>query len=261
MNLLSSYLAATDIVLALQASDKPTLFHAIGRHMERSRGLAADLVASSLMRREQAATTAIGEGVPIPHARISDLERVHALYVRLTRAIPFDAPDEKPVSDVWVLLVPAPAARTHLELLASVAQLVLDSAFRAALLRCNDAEEIVRLIGRWDDPSPRAADSPLRIEPDRPSGQAGRSATRGVGRMTVISRRLPASRPLRGLTSSPAETQRVSTRTSPARWEGLIDAKYRRPYRRRHPVPGERDDVVHQTPSIRVQRDGTRRRV
>ena len=75
-------------------------------------------------------------------------------------AIPFDAPDEKPVSDVWVLLVPAPAARTHLELLASVAQLVLDSAFRAALLRCNDAEEIVRLIGRWDDPSPRAADSP-----------------------------------------------------------------------------------------------------
>lgn len=149
MSTLSTYLQVEDVVLDLEVPDKPHLFREIGRHMERVHALPFDWVVFGLLRREKAGSTALGEGVAIPHARVRDLDRVSALYMRLSPAIYFEAPDGKPVTDVLVLLVPGAATEIHLEILADAASLFSDQAFRKALHHCNDPAQVKEIFDRW----------------------------------------------------------------------------------------------------------------
>jgi PTS system nitrogen regulatory IIA component len=87
-------------------------------------GLIDDEVYASLTERERLGSTALGRGVAIPHARAKGLDHPVAAYVRLKNPIPFDAPDGKPVSDIFVLIVPLYAADKHLHLLAQVAEML-----------------------------------------------------------------------------------------------------------------------------------------
>lgn len=149
MTALSRYVQTEDLLLGLEVADKRQLFQTIGLHTERIGNLPADAVASALMRREMAGSTALGLGVAIPHARVSGLNHIRALYVRLVPGLEFDAPDIGQVSDALVLLVPSPATEAHLELLAHAAALFSDSGFRAALQARHNPVEIKALFDEW----------------------------------------------------------------------------------------------------------------
>ncbi|MET4575430.1 PTS sugar transporter subunit IIA [Ottowia thiooxydans] len=159
MSTLSTYLQVEDVVLDLEVPDKLHLFREIGRHMERVHGLPFDWVVFGLLRREKAGSTALGEGVAIPHARVRDLGRVCALYLRLSPAISFETPDGKPVTDVLGLMVPGPATEIHLEILADAVSLFSDPAFRETLHRCNDPAQVKEIFDRWTS-------APLAIQRD-----------------------------------------------------------------------------------------------
>ena len=53
--------------------------------------------------------------------------------------MPFDAPDGKPVTLVFVLLVPEKATEKHLQILSELAQMFSDKALREAMSRAPDA--------------------------------------------------------------------------------------------------------------------------
>jgi PTS system nitrogen regulatory IIA component len=153
LNTIVDFLGPQDICLDLKVADKKQLFDAIGRHMEREHALPQDRVVVNLSRREQIGSTGLGHGVAIPHARIKGLNRILALYVRLKSPIAFDAPDGKPVSDVLVLLVPAPSTDEHLVMLAEATQLFSDRRFRENLHSCTDREGVMQLFSAWPDRS------------------------------------------------------------------------------------------------------------
>ena len=148
MSTLGSYLQVEDVLLGLQVTDKRQLFQAIGLHVQRIGGLAAEDVSSGLMRREQAGSTGLGLGVAVPHTRVKDLKHIRALYVRPSAGLLFDAPDLQPVFDVFVLLVPSPATQLHLELLAQVVSRFSEGAFRADLRERDDPFVIKQLFDR-----------------------------------------------------------------------------------------------------------------
>jgi nitrogen PTS system EIIA component len=149
LNIFARYLSAQDVWLGLHVADRRDLFQAIGRSMQRAHAIACETVVTSLLRREHAGSTALGQGVAIPHARLAALKHIVAGYAQLARGILFDAPDAKPVLHVLVLLVPAPAADEHLEILAAAARLFSDSAFRDRLQSTADPLEVVRLFSTW----------------------------------------------------------------------------------------------------------------
>ena len=151
MNAIASSLSPQDVWLDLEIASKSELFDAIGRHMEREHSLPADRVVQSLSRRERIGSTGVGQGVAIPHARVNGMDRIQALYVRPKSPMPFDAPDGRPVSDVLVLLVPAPASDEHLKLLAEAAQMFSDRRFREHLHTCTDQRAGMQLFSSWPD--------------------------------------------------------------------------------------------------------------
>jgi PTS system nitrogen regulatory IIA component len=81
-----------------------------------------------------------------PHERLDGLHNAVAVFARLSTPIAFDAADNKPVSDMLVLHVPAHANNSHLKILADVAAMFCERDFRGALSAAGDAASIQRLF-------------------------------------------------------------------------------------------------------------------
>ena len=149
MNQIAELLPAAHVVLDVDVADKPALFARLGELFATSAGLAAATVAHSLAVREKLGSTGLGQGIAIPHGRLRGLKEAQGAFLRLAHAIPFDAPDGKPVSQVFVLLVPEHATDQHLQLLSELAQMFSEGAFRDRLAGATDVSGILSLIGAW----------------------------------------------------------------------------------------------------------------
>ena len=79
------------------------------------------------------------------------------MFVRTKGAIPFDAPDGKPVSVFLGLIVPNKAAERHLQILATAAGMLDDKNFRDKLKTCADPSAVRELLAAWPDAPPRPA--------------------------------------------------------------------------------------------------------
>lgn len=138
MDTLATVLTPACIRLDLQATSVRQVLDEAALLLSAQHGVRADEVAAALWEREQLASTALGQGVALPHARIKGLQEPHAAYLRLAPPLAFDAPDDRPVVDVFVLLVPERADERHLQLLARVAGLFAEPAFRDRLHQLAD---------------------------------------------------------------------------------------------------------------------------
>ena len=129
---------------------KSRLFEAAGALFAASSGLDATMVSSSLAAREKLGSTGLGQGIAIPHGRIKGLKEARGAFLRLKQPVPFDAPDGRPVSQVFVLLVPEQATDLHLQLLSELAQMFSEKAFRERLAAATSADDLVHLFREWE---------------------------------------------------------------------------------------------------------------
>ena len=106
-----------------------------------------------LVSRERLGSTAIGHGIAIPHARLESLQQIRAAFIRLTEAVEFDAADDKPIYILFGLLVPSGDEQNHLSLLSTIAKMLADPAYRAALDEAADGEALYDLLTAFDPPA------------------------------------------------------------------------------------------------------------
>jgi PTS system nitrogen regulatory IIA component len=98
----------------------------------------------SLLAREKLGSTALGDGIAIPHCRVSTCKQPVVALMTLDEGIDFDAPDDKPVDIVILLLVPEEATQEHLNVLAGLARLLDQAEFCAALRAARSNEDLYR---------------------------------------------------------------------------------------------------------------------
>jgi fructose-specific phosphotransferase system IIA component len=101
---------------------------------------------SELLEREKLTSTAIGHGVAVPHKLSEEVPQTAFAVGRASDGVKFDAPDNEPVTLVFLLVGPAGAHGTHLRLLSRLSRYLHDPAFRDALRAAGTAEELTRLI-------------------------------------------------------------------------------------------------------------------
>jgi PTS system nitrogen regulatory IIA component len=149
MNQIAALLPQANIVVDLDVATKAQLFGAIGDIFEHGAGLSHANVTASLAAREKLGSTGLGQGIAIPHGRISGLREAVGAFARLRRPVPFDAPDAKPVDQLFVLLVPEHATDQHLQLLSELAQMFSERAFRDRLAQAPDAAALAEVFRTW----------------------------------------------------------------------------------------------------------------
>ncbi len=149
MSLVAKLLPLHNVLPELAASSKKRLFEQVGLLYENQHGIARSVVYESLFARERLGSTGLGQGVAIPHGRIKGLKDALGAFVRLAHPVPFDAPDGKPVSFAFTLLVPEHASEKHLEILSELAQMFGDRTLREAMAGAADAAALHQIICAW----------------------------------------------------------------------------------------------------------------
>ena len=139
MKAISEILPLSRVVLDMEASSKKRLLEQVAQLLHEQVGLPQSDVFDCLVARERLGSTGLGHGVAMPHGRHADVQASCGVFVRLKEAVDFDAPDNKPVSLVFVLLVPESATGEHLEILSHLAERFADKNVRDALLGTQDA--------------------------------------------------------------------------------------------------------------------------
>ena len=150
MNRIADLLPQRNVAVGVDAASKRDLFGAIAELFATTGDLTRSAVVDALAAREKLGSTGLGQGIAIPHGRIKGLKDARGAFVRLAQPIPFDAPDGRPVSQVFVLLVPEHATEQHLELLSELAQMFSERAFRDRLAGAADAAQLHALIRDWE---------------------------------------------------------------------------------------------------------------
>lgn len=112
--------------------------------------LTSDAVMEILMSREDLGSTAVGNGVAIPHGKVPGLDKIVALFGRSSKGLDFQSHDEKPTHLFFVLLAPETAIGNHLQALARLSRLLKDSKTRDALINA-PAAELYNILINEDD--------------------------------------------------------------------------------------------------------------
>ncbi|MFC1679195.1 CNNM domain-containing protein [Elusimicrobiota bacterium] len=112
--------------------------------LDRGRALKA------VLEREAKLSSAVGQGVAVPHARIPGLPRPMIAVGRSQKGFAFPAPDTKPVRLAFLILTPASKTTTHLKILARVASLTSNENLHGRLLRAKSPQRLMEILRTAD---------------------------------------------------------------------------------------------------------------
>lgn len=104
-----------------------------------------DLVAV-LEERERLGSTAIGDGIAIPHGKLRGVSQILGVFGRHPKGVDFESLDGRPTHLFFLLVAPEDSMSLHLKALARVSRLFKDASFRERLVNAKDTQEMYRLI-------------------------------------------------------------------------------------------------------------------
>lgn len=102
---------------------------------------------TDLVNREKKASTAVGEGIAIPHVRSMQARSFAICFARSTPGLEFESPDGAPVHFFFGVVAPPYDDRLYLEVYRSIGELMRHEGTREALLEAKNEHEVIRVIG------------------------------------------------------------------------------------------------------------------
>ncbi|MGH7965723.1 MAG: PTS sugar transporter subunit IIA [Candidatus Binatia bacterium] len=139
------------IVAQLRSLTKTDVLRELASHLAaRYPEIKAEQLTIVLLDRERLGTTAIGEGIAIPHGKLPGLKKVVAVFGRSRSGIDCHSLDGAPTKLFFLLVAPEDSAGVHLKALARVSRLLKDKAFRERLLHSDSQAELYRVICEED---------------------------------------------------------------------------------------------------------------
>ncbi len=104
-----------------------------------------------IMAREELGSTAIGQGVAIPHAKFEGVDKLIASLGISKNGVDFDSLDGEPAHVFFLLVAPMDSAGPHLKALARISRLLKDKFFRDSLRAAENTKAVLKLIALEDE--------------------------------------------------------------------------------------------------------------
>lgn len=144
--LLSNILQAPCVKVPLDSTDKDAAISELIDMLD-ANGLMQDkdLVSDAVFTREQTRSTGIGSGIAIPHGKCTAVSEL-VMALGITPGIDFDSIDGHPVTIIILLVSPTDQTGPHIQALAGISRLMLDSEFKQSLEQATSAEQAYKLL-------------------------------------------------------------------------------------------------------------------
>jgi fructose-specific phosphotransferase system IIA component len=105
----------------------------------------------ALMAREALGSTAIGQGIAIPHAKSDCVKSLVAAFGISKKGVDFDSLDGEAAYIFFLLVAPQDSAGPHLKALARISRLLKDKYFRDSLRSAADDKAVIKIISQEDE--------------------------------------------------------------------------------------------------------------
>lgn len=143
---LSDLLTPDAILPNLKVGSKKQLLQALAERAAKITGLTEREIFDSIQQRERLGSTGVGNGIAVPHAKLSRLDKLHGVFARVEKGIDFEALDEAPVDLAFLLLAPEGAGADHLKALSRIARVLRDAGTVEKIRGTTDAGAIFELL-------------------------------------------------------------------------------------------------------------------
>lgn len=143
---IADLLAPNGVVLRGGASSKRQALNAVAEAAAHALGVDEGRVLEALLEREALGSTGLGSGVAVPHARLGEVDRVTAVFVRLDTPVAYESVDDRPVDLLLALFAPPKDGAEHLRALAAVSRALRSSELREQLRQARTVDAIKALF-------------------------------------------------------------------------------------------------------------------
>ncbi len=103
---------------------------------------------AGILEREEEGTTAIGEGIAIPHSKNAAVKTAGIASMTVPAGVDYDSMDGEPSNLFFMIAAPKDGADVHLDALARLSTLLMDMNFRTNLLAAKNADEYLKVIDK-----------------------------------------------------------------------------------------------------------------
>lgn len=146
-------------LLSLQAIDvnasvasKAEAIDYMTRLMEKSGNLNdREAYKKGVLAREEEGTTGIGEGIAIPHSKCAAVKRAGLAAMVVRDGVDYESLDDEPADLIFMIAAPETGANVHLEALAKLSTILMDTEFKEALVKAETAEQFIQMIDKKED--------------------------------------------------------------------------------------------------------------
>jgi PTS system nitrogen regulatory IIA component len=142
----SEFMTPECVIASLRATSKKQALQELAKKAAEISGADERQILEVVMERERLGTTGVGNGIAIPHGKLSGLKRLFGVFARLDKPIDFESIDEQPVDLIFLLLAPEGAGADHLKALARVSRLLRDRRVCEKLRGSDRADALYALI-------------------------------------------------------------------------------------------------------------------
>jgi len=152
---LKDYCVAGAILPNLDAADKEDAIRQLVGALAAAKAIPktkTDAVLREVVERERSASTGIGRGVGIPHARSAHVKQIVLAIGRVPRGVEFGAVDGERVRIILLLVSPKEGNDAHLAVMKSIATIARDPYQRQRLISCATAESFLDLLAEIGGP-------------------------------------------------------------------------------------------------------------
>ena len=141
-------LSDKSFLVNFEASSKKNVLDELSKLAERDIKVNSRILLEALTKREKLGSTAVGNGIAIPHANCPDIDKPKVFVALLSNSLDFNANDDQPVDIIFLLLAPENSGSEHLQALALVSRLLRNKELTTKLRGCKNTESAFAVISQ-----------------------------------------------------------------------------------------------------------------
>jgi PTS system nitrogen regulatory IIA component len=135
-------------LMNFDGTSKKQVLEELSKLAESKLGINSRSLLENLIKREKLGSTAVGNGIAIPHANVTTIDRPFVFVSTLINGLDFNSTDDLPVDIIFLLIAPDNKGSEHLQALALISRLLRNKELTTKLRGCKSAESALAVISQ-----------------------------------------------------------------------------------------------------------------
>ena len=135
-------------LMNFDGTSKKQVLEELSKLAEIKLGINSRTLLENLTRREKLGSTAVGNGIAIPHANVANIDKPVVFVSTLINGLDFNSTDDLPVDIIFLLIAPDNKGSEHLQALALISRLLRNKELTTKLRGCKSSESALAVISQ-----------------------------------------------------------------------------------------------------------------